>query len=229
VYRHLAVRQPALEEAAATAAEAYGRAGLLLRLPFAGDLSAFRRIEDMPLVARRPRVAKGEARRRLGLDAGGIAVLLSFGGVGLPGLRPAVFARMSECQFLLTGAAGDGPLPPNLRRLDGGTLASARLEYPDLVGAADVVVTKPGYGIVTDCIGASTRLLYTERGDFPEYPIMVDEMGRYLPAVHVSNEDVRAGQLRPAIDQVLARPWPEPTDLSGASRAADRLLSLVGG
>jgi hypothetical protein len=50
IYSHLAARQPALAEAAAHAARAYARAGLLLRLPFAGDLSAFPRIEDVPLV-----------------------------------------------------------------------------------------------------------------------------------------------------------------------------------
>jgi L-arabinokinase len=227
VYGHLAVRQPGLEEAAVAAAAAYGLAGLLLRLPFAGDLSAFPRIEDVPLVARRPRVRKGEARRRLGLEGPRPVVLLSFGGAGLPGLRPEVFGLLSEYRFVLTGGGSEGPQPPNLRRLDGGSLAAAGLEYPDLVGAADVVVTKPGYGIVSDCIGASTRLVYTERGDFPEYPIMVGEMGRYLPAVHVSNEDLAAGRLRPAIDDVLGQPWPDPPDLSGAARVADRLLELV--
>ena len=64
IYAHLAAREPALVEAAARAREAYARAELLLRLPFAGDLSAFRRVEDVPLVARKPAVAKAEARRR---------------------------------------------------------------------------------------------------------------------------------------------------------------------
>jgi L-arabinokinase len=52
IYAHIARREPALREAAARAAETYARAEFPLRLPFAGDLSAFRRIEDIPLVAR---------------------------------------------------------------------------------------------------------------------------------------------------------------------------------
>ena len=44
-----------------------------------------------------------------------------------------------------------------------------------------MVLTKPGYGIVSDCIGCSTRIVYTDRGDFPEYPVMVAEMPRYVP------------------------------------------------
>ena len=225
IYRHLATRQPDLAEAAAHAAAAYGRAGLLLRLPFAGDLSAFPRIEDVPLVARAPALAKAEVRLRLGLDARPV-VLLSFGGVGMPGLEPAAFGRLDEYLFLLTGQAGGGAAP-NVRRLEAGQLSAAGLYYPDLVAAADVVVSKPGYGIVTDCIGARTRLVYTDRGDFPEYPILVAEMPRYLPVVFASNEDVREGRLDEALRQVMALPFPEPPPTNGSSVAADRLLAAL--
>ena len=93
------------------------------------------------------------------------------------------------------------------------------------MGAVDVVVTKPGYGIVSDCIGAGTRLVYTDRGDFPEYPVMVAEMPRYLPAVFASNEEVREGRLGRALEAVraLARSRTPPrTD--GAAVAAEKLL-----
>ena len=86
-------------------------------------------------------------------------------------------------------------------------------------------MTKPGYGIVSDCIGAGTRLVYTERGDFPEYPVMVAEMTRYLPAVHVSNEELRQGRIGPALARVLSQPYPEPPRLDGAAVAAERLLA----
>ena len=226
IYAHLARREPGLAEAAVSCREAYARATVLLRLPFAGDLSAFPRIEDLPLVARRPTVPKAEARRRLGLDARP-AVLLSFGGVGMPGLQPAAFGGLDDYQFLLTGRAGDGPAPPNLRRVDGSVLAGAGLSYPDLVGAADVVVTKPGYGIVTDCIGAGARLVYTDRGDFPEYPVMVAEMDRYLPAVFASNDEVHGGRLGPALEAVLAKPFPPSPRTDGAAVAAERILERL--
>jgi L-arabinokinase len=225
IYGHFGVRQPALADAARHAAEAYARAELLLRLPFAGDLSVFARIEDIPLVARRPRVGKPEARRRLALDERP-AVLLSFGGVGMPGLDPAAFGRLPEYSFLLTGPAGAGSAP-NLRRLGTRELVALGLDYPDLVGAADVVVSKPGYGIVTDCIGARTRLVYTDRGDFPEYPILVSELPRSLPVAFASNADVRMGRLGAPLRRVLALPFPAPPPTDGASVAANRLLAAL--
>ena len=226
IYRHLAAREPAFAEASRHAAESYARAGLLLRLPFAGDLSAFRRVEDVPLVVRKPDVGKLAARRRLGLGDGPV-VLLSFGGVGMPGLQPAAYGRLDAYSFVLTGRAADGLAPPNLRRLDAAELAAAGLGYPDLVGAVDVVVSKPGYGIVTDCIGAGARLVYTDRGDFPEYPVLVGEMPRYLPVAFASNAEVREGRLERALASVLEQPFPAPPAMDGASVAADRLLRAL--
>jgi hypothetical protein len=226
IYRHLARRVSALHAAAEWAADAYRHAGLLLRLPFAGDLSVFRSVQDVPLVARRPRLERAEARRRLGLHARP-AVLVSFGGIGLDGLDAAGYGRLRDYEFLLTGAEPAGPLPENLRVVSGDALAGAGVEYPDLVGAVDVVVTKPGYGIVSDCVGARTRLVYTDRGDFPEYPILVAGMGEYLPAVFAANDAVRAGRLGEALASVLQHPFPDTPPTDGARVAADALLSRL--
>jgi L-arabinokinase len=222
IYGHLARRHPALSAAAEQAAVAYATATLLLELPFAGDLSAFPRRERIPLVARRPRVDKLAARQRLGLGARP-AVLVSFGGLGLRGFRGAALAALPGFDFLVSEVLADPPahvrpLPANLGALG--------LGYEDVVGAVDVVVSKPGYGIVSDAIGARTRLVYTERGDFPEYPVLVREMGQYLPAVHVSNEDLRQGYLRAPLEEVLAQPLPPEADTSGALVAARRLLEM---
>jgi hypothetical protein len=49
-------------------------------------------------------------------------------------------------------------------------------------------------------------------------------MARWLPSRHVSNADLLAGRLGPVLDDVLAAPFPAPPDMSGADRAARRLL-----
>jgi hypothetical protein len=226
IWSHHAAREPALAEASAKAAEAYGHAERLLRLPFACETRAFRVVEDIPLVVRRPGMSRAEARARLGLDARP-CVLLSFGGVGVPGLRLETLAALDGDQFLLTGESGSGRAP-NARRIERGDLPRVGLSYLDLVVAADVVLTKPGYGIVSDCIGCSTRIVYTDRGDFPEYPVMVAEMPRYVPAVYVPSTDLREGRLGPALDQALAMPFPpSPPRTDGASVAADAILARL--
>jgi L-arabinokinase len=226
IYRHLGRRRPSLLDAAQHAADAYGQAGLLLRLPLAGDLSAFPRIEDVPLVCRRPAVPKTQARLRLGLDLRP-TVLLSFGGLGLPGLAPASLAQLGEYQFLLTGGVVTAGAAPNVRSIPNEALAAVGLEYVDLVGAVDVVVSKPGYGIVTDCIGSRTRLVYTDRGDFPEYDVLVAGMPRYLPVAFVPSGSLRAGRLGEALAAVRPLEFPESPRMDGAGVAASRVLAAM--
>jgi L-arabinokinase len=227
IYRHLAPRQPALREAADAAAAAYRTTALLLALPFAGDLSAFPRREAIPLVARRPRMSRVDARRRLGLPETGACALVSFGGLGMPAVTPGALAGLAPLGFLID--ASEGSWPPNVTAVDAARRDALGMGYQDLVRAADVVVTKPGYGIVSDAIAAGTRIVYTERGDFPEYPILVAEMPRYVPCAHVGNDDFLAGRWRPAIESVLARPMPPPPDLRGAETASRRLVALARG
>ena len=132
-------------------------------------------------------------------------------------------AALGSFDFLVDAVSAP---PPNVRAVNEGLRAALGLGYEDVVGAADVVITKPGYGIVTDAIAGRTRIVYTERGDFPEYPILVAEMARYLPSIHVSNDDLRAGRLEDPIRAVLALPFPEPPPLDGARVAARRILEL---
>jgi hypothetical protein len=224
IYRHMAQRQAALGEAATWAAAAYRQASLLLRLPFAGDLSVFPRIVDIPLVARRPSVSRREARKRLSIGGGPVA-LVSFGGVGLEGMNLGALGSLPAIQFLVVG---EQAMPaPNVRYVAAAELERSGLRYEDVVGASDVVVTKPGYGIVTDAIGAGARIVYTDRGDFPEYPVLVAEMSRYVPTAHVDKADLLAGRIGAALEAVLSQEVPPPPDLSGASAAAEHLLALM--
>jgi hypothetical protein len=226
IYSHLARRVPALREPSDAAREAHSKASLLLELPFAGDLSAFPARERIPMIARPQRRPRAETRRALGLADGEVAVLLSFGGIGFPGLDLRALAGLREFTFLVETDRRD--IPSNVMAMDDRVRARRGVTFLDLVGGADAIVTKPGYGIVTDAIAARTPLVYTDRGDFPEYEVMVAEMKRYLPTAYVSNADLRAGRLEAPLREVLAAAMPPVPDLSGADAAARRILGRLG-
>jgi L-arabinokinase len=213
------------ERVLAALREDYGNAELLLRLPCCDRMEAFPRVRDVPLVGRRARLDPAEARRRAGIpeDAGRVA-LLSFGGMGL---RQASWQRLGAIpghHFVSVGALQ----VPGGTHLQEWELGARGLLYEDLVAAADLVVTKPGYGIVSECAVNRTAMLYTERGTFREYPIMVREMRRYFPAVYVSPEEVRRGELAEALRRLAASPWPaEPPASDGAEIVAAALLEFA--
>jgi hypothetical protein len=189
----------------------YRRARHVLRLPLHGGFGAMSAIiEDIPFIARRSARGRARARQLLGVGDGRPVVLASFGGYGLD-LPYDEIARPGRLE-LLTGEASHG------------------LQYEDLVAAADVVVSKPGYGIVSDCLANETALLYTSRGRFAEYEVFVDQMPRILRCRYISQEDLLAGRWADAVDALVAQPPPpERPRADGAEVAAAWILNSLEG
>ncbi len=100
--------------------------------------------------------------------------------------------------------------------------------YEDLVRAVDVVATKPGYGIISECLANDTALLYTSRGDFIEYDVLVEAMPRFLRSAFIGHDDLFAGDWTPHLDALLAQAEPpERPATDGADVAAARLLAMI--
>ena len=91
-------------------------------------------------------------------------------------------------------------------------LEAADIRYEDLVAAADVVVSKPGYGIVSECIANQTALLYTSRGVFAENDVLIAGMKPVVRSRFISQDDLRSGLWEPSIRALLAEPEPRGTD-----------------
>ncbi|EMP08824.1 hypothetical protein LEP1GSC124_1059 [Leptospira interrogans serovar Pyrogenes str. 200701872] len=56
--------------------------------------------------------------------------------------------------------------------------------------ACDFVITKPGYGILSEAVYAKTPVLYTDRGNFPEVPYLHKSLTEEIPSSYISNEDL---------------------------------------
>ena len=110
-----------------------------------------------------------------------------------------------------------------VHRVDETAMYGQRIRYEDLVGAVDIVASKPGYGIISECAANGTALLYTDRGRFCEYEVLVREMPRYLEAAFIGQEDLLAGRWRDAVADLLGRPPRAAAPADGATTAADWL------
>jgi L-arabinokinase len=107
-------------------------------------------------------------------------------------------------------------------------LYDAGLRYEDLVRAVDVVVTKPGYGIIAECIANETAILYTLRGRFAEYDVLVREMPRFLRCAFIDHEALFAGCWREHLLRLLsAPPAPERPATDGAEVLARLMARAV--
>ena len=135
-----------------TIGEAYAKASLALRLPFAGGFAAMPMVRDVPLVARHSRRTRNENRRLLDLDDNRPVVLASFGG-HQTAIEYERIASTNDVTLALTDYEAQsirklGANNGRLRCFTTEMLDAADIQYEDLVAAADVVVSKPGYGIV---------------------------------------------------------------------------------
>ena len=190
---------------------AYASATLALRLPLHGGFEPMAPVtRDIPFIARRSTRDAGDTRRALGLAADRPAVLPSFGAYGAD--LPLAQIRRSD-RFSLVEPVRDPP---------------AGWLYQDLVAAADVVVSKLGCGIVSECVANDTALLYTSRGRFIEYDVFVAEMPHVLRCRYISRQDLQAGRWADAVEALLAQPVPaERPRIDGAAVAADAIINLV--
>jgi UDP-N-acetylglucosamine:LPS N-acetylglucosamine transferase len=107
-------------------------------------------------------------------------------------------------------------------------LPGVQRRYEDLVRAVDVVVTKPGYGIVADALAHQVPMLYTDRGDFPEYEFLVQALSDLANAEYIPQDELLAGNIGPHLHGLFAKQadWPR-VSLAGATVAAERILALL--
>ena len=209
--------------------DAYRRASLALRLPMHGGFAGMERItRDIPLIARRSQRSRAAIRRAIGLPDGPL-LLLSFGGYGIRGIDPGIPGRLAGYTLVVTDDASGRELwGEGVTRIAGAQLRQAGCRYVDLVRAVDIVVTKPGYGIVSECIANETAMLYTSRGRFPEYEVFVAEIQRYARCEFIDQETLLAGRWEPYIERLLAAPLPAARPpLDGANVVAEMILEIL--
>jgi L-arabinokinase len=185
-------------------------------------------IIDVPFVARHSMRSAEAVRATIGVPQTGRMALASFGGLGISGLALEPLGRLDGWSVVTTAHAFDavGAAPPGVRVLEDAAVYAMGLRYEDLVRAADVVVTKPGYGIIAECLANDTPILYTDRGHFAEYDVLVEAMPKYVRCRFMPRHDLLEGRWQDHLDAVLACPAPpERPRTDGATVVASYLLA----
>ena len=232
IYRDYRDASPAAPPLVARIGQLYSRAEVCWRLPMHGGFETAARIEDVPFVARQASDGRtaDEIRAALDLPRQSRLALVSFGGYGVRDLPLDALDCSSRWHIVMTTREKTGEaLPRGVACVAEQAIHARGLRYQDIVRAVDVVISKPGYGIISDCIAARTALLYTSRGRFAEYDVMVGEMPRVLRCRFIEMSDFLAGRWREALDALDASPAPpESPRTDGAAVVASRILERLG-
>jgi hypothetical protein len=153
-----------------------------LLLPFTCPMPHFLESKNVGLVGRKPKLSKEESRKLLGFSDDTKYILLSFGAYGLTDFQMNWNKLDKGIKLVASGVPG----------IDLNYVLSPQVDvdYPDLVRAADYVLTKPGYGILSEAYYAETPILYTDRGDFAEYPILVNSLEASFRSAYISHDEI---------------------------------------
>jgi hypothetical protein len=211
--------------------DAYAQASEGWRLPLHGGFATVPHVRDIPFVARHARAdrSRDDVRRELGLPPDRPLALVSFGGYGIAGLDRSSFDCLDIVDLVMTAPAAHVPAVPGLAHwIAEETIYACGLSYVDLVAAVDVVVTKPGYGIIADCVAHHTAMLYTSRGRFVEFDVMVKEMPRFLRCEFIALDAFLAGRWREPLRRLLHQtPPPEQPRTDGADVVANLIIDKM--
>ena len=215
-----------------TIRSAYRQAEAAWRLPMHGGFATFDTILDVPFIARHAHHPRDVVRRTLGLPLNQPLVLSSFGGYGVRGFDAGALDCLASYGVVITHRDDSDLIngaPAGVHQLSEARLYESGLRYEDLVAASDIVATKPGYGIIAECIANETAVLYTSRGRFVEYDVLVEAMPKYLRCRFIDHDDLFAGRWRTALDQLLAEPEPpERPATNGAETIAEMIDQRIG-
>lgn len=193
IYESMTRDYPEFESYAQKHRDLYRDATHLVVLPAATPMVAFQHARQHRLpgwTGRRSTMARGDARRLLGMLDERRYVVLTFGGHNQLSVAGAG-AGAAEAAWCIVKIDAS-PLGADERANEttaivrnGDSMMTLRLaalralhfvRFVDVIAAADVVVTKPGYGTVSELILNQVPSLWVSRPGFAEEPFLADAL-----------------------------------------------------
>ena len=210
------------QELIANIRQAYAQADLALRIAPGLAMSAFRQIRDIGPIASPVPSQRETLRTMIGLAPQERLVLVGFGGIPLRRLPWDQMNAMSSFRFVV-----DGPVESGYSRIV--SLQNLPFRFGTLLASVDLVMTKPGYGTVIDCVASQIPLVYIRRYNFADEPLLVDYIARYGRGVELAMDDFHSGTWQRSLEQALSLPLPPetPPAPTGADEAARLLAPLL--
>jgi L-arabinokinase len=200
----------------------YEKTDLLLRQPFCEPMSAFPNQIDLPLLAKPGINQREEIAVATGADSTKTWVLLSFTTLNLDFQALENLKRLRDRYELFTVEPLAWP--------GSGIHSLSRTMFPfaNILASSDLVVTKPGFGIVSECIANHKPIIYSDRKNFLEYPVLVKSIERYCRYAFIPNNELYSGELERALSDAQSSEEPQAEmPRGGAEKAAEQILKRI--
>ncbi|HPZ09399.1 MAG TPA: hypothetical protein PL110_14940 [Candidatus Eremiobacteraeota bacterium] len=202
----------------------YKEAELFLCLPMYGKLPFFREVKFIPFIASKSSCSPEEIRKKLSIEGRRKLILCSFGGHEMASINFSQVAKeLDEFTLISFNPQFPSEYPDFITLKD-----EKNILHADIVAAADIVVCKPGYGIVSETIANCTKVLYTCRKDLIENTVLVEGLRNFAIAEEIPNKDFLKGKWGSYIHRLLQKNKTFlDVDCSGAEVAVKEIFNLI--
>ena len=170
-------------------------------------------------VVRIGRDRRAEIARRLNLGQDVRLAVISLGGIETP-LTYSTWPRLAG--WRVVSGSQDRPDHPDV-------VSWTCLDMPfiDVLASADVLVIKPGYGLITEAVCNGKRALYVPRPGWPETEAQLAWMAQYGCGRPILERDLRTGHFLEEVGDLLSQSLPSPPAAEGARDIARILLGRL--
>ncbi len=199
----------------------YATVHTLFRIPGHEPMSAFPNIVDVPHIGRKGHLKKETLQEEFNIPDTHRVLLLA-----LPQYDQHLIPwdKLSKFSNWII-------LSPFSEHPDGNILPVKRtgFKFSDLISASDVVLSKPGYGIVTDCYTNRTPLLYISRKDFRECDVLIQWLDNHSVSQEMTVDELVDGEWQPILDALTTKKqsW-DDVPVDGAQVIAGNVLEKIG-
>ncbi len=171
-----------------------------------------------------PVMLVGENRRTdldadLGLAQGDKLVVVSLGGIPLDSPL-ANWPQLPGVHWIIADS-------PTVQRGDIHRWDESRYRFIDMVASADLVITKPGYGMFTEIAAVGVPTLNIARADWGESAVLEAWLGRHVALKTVPLAQLLGGDVADEVSALLQAQRGIPVPPSGIDEAVELLLPLL--
>jgi UDP:flavonoid glycosyltransferase YjiC (YdhE family) len=194
IYRHYKTRNYLWSVFANQLSQEYANCKLAFELPFSCPMDSLQHKVKIGLIGREPKQSRKQVRSDLHFNDKKKYLLLSFGAYGLDFSKLQLKNIPKGIVLIIPGLPGT-PSHSQIQQID--------CDFPNLLQACDAVLTKPGYGILAEAHASKTPVIYTDRGDFIEYPYLVEAMKQHHRSTYISQQDLYSMNIEASLEKVL--------------------------
>lgn len=172
-------------------------------------------------VSRKPATPADQIRHALGLPAEAQVVLISMGGI--PDQYPFLNCLQDyrDIHFVIPGARTEVERRANLILLP----HASDFYHPDLVNAADAVISKLGYSTVAEVYHAGLPFGYLTRAQFRESGELATFVEQHMKGLALPPAEFHTGEWLTRLPNLLALPRLARNEPNGADQVAAFLLA----